>query len=549
MEQRLRKERNKLFARIILIMLAVWLTVSSVYCAAFLNVERERQKNQQLSDLTELTQLLNLTNGNFESIDEVFLKNFDLLYDEKKGEKNSNAQILITAQKTNKVIVDTSKSIIGVHFYLKWRVDSTMEAYGLIDYDTIRKALSDKQYNRIKKYLASTRKDGNYYELVCTKCRFENMNIIPLELKIKLIDGKDNRFVINDNVEVYDLSSNAAEGEPVYESSGVERNTIVTEFLVNKIYNEDLIASMTDKQKKESSVIVPKGPFEDIFYVTNYLGFNGELYANADDDVWTIQYAKKINLIETCRNDLVIGVSLIFGFFLTIAVVFCVMIWNRIKHQIVEEYKRIEFTNALAHDIKTPLFVISGYASSLREDIDIDERDKYLDKILEQTEDINALVHRMLDFSKLDSYNIKPNYTEFSLLMLVQDVVKNYINLPDGKTLNVTVSVDSNINADKELVKQALENLIENAVNYSVKESVIEINVDGKSLTISNACDNLTKSDIKNLTQPYFRKDKSRNQKGNGLGLSIVKSIFELNKAKFSIKLKNNIISFRVNFL
>ena len=93
-----------------------------------------------------------------------------------------------------------------------------------------------------------------------------------------------------------------------------------------------------------------------------------------------------------------------------------------------------------------------------------------------------------------------------------------------------------------------MENLIDNAVIYSLPDSEIEIEVESKSFSVSNRCDNLTKADLKNLTQPYYRKDKSRNRKGNGLGLSIVKSIADLHNTKLIIKLKNDIISFKISF-
>jgi signal transduction histidine kinase len=73
----------------------------------------------------------------------------------------------------------------------------------------------------------------------------------------------------------------------------------------------------------------------------------------------------------------------------------------------------------LAHDIKTPVFVISGYAYSLKEDIDISERNFYIDNIIEEADEINDLVQKMLNFSKLDSYSMKLNKTEFDLFKAV----------------------------------------------------------------------------------------------------------------------------------
>lgn len=548
MERRLKKERNKLYLRITLIMLTVWLTVSIVFCTIFLNVKKYKIQNEELMNISTFTKFLSLVYNemNHLDVDKSFLEKYDLVYDEQNEENNYKTQLIISDKKANKVVVDTTKTV-GVRFLLKGTDDYSPEAYGLINYDSIRGKLNEEQYNYIKKLLSTTRNDGNYYELICTKLQFRGLYIIPLELKLVLVDGKDKRFVIDDNVETFDLSENIIKKAAVFDSSDVARNKIPNSFILNKEFNNDYISSLNNEQKKQHAVMEPTGFLEYIVYVSNYQDFEGGSEYETEN-ILLFQYAKRINLFDYCKDELIINIAVIFLFFLTIAVILCVMIWRTVKTQIIEEHKRIEFTNALAHDIKTPLFVISGYAYSLKEDIDSGERDIYIDKILDQSDSINSLVHNMLDLSKLDSYSVKLNLSEFDLSELVSDITKNYIKLPDNKTIKVSVSGNNIIKADRELVKQAVENLIDNAVIYSLPDSEIEINVESKSITVSNRCDNLTKADLKNLTQPYYRKDKSRNRKGNGLGLSIVKSIADLHNTKLIIKLKNDIISFKISF-
>lgn len=548
MERRLKKERNKLYLRITLIMLTVWLTVSIVFCTIFLNVKKYKIQNEELMNISTFTKFLSLVYNemNHLDVDKSFLEKYDLVYDEQNEENNYKTQLIISDKKANKVVVDTTKTV-GVRFLLKGTDDYSPEAYGLINYDSIRGKLNEEQYNYIKKLLSTTRNDGNYYELICTKLQFRGLYIIPLELKLVLVDGKDKRFVIDDNVETFDLSENIIKKAAVFDSSDVARNKIPNSFILNKEFNNDYISSLNNEQKKQHAVMEPTGFLEYIVYVSNYQDFEGGSEYETEN-ILLFQYAKRINLFDYCKDELIINIAVIFLFFLTIAVILCVMIWRTVKTQIIEEHKRIEFTNALAHDIKTPLFVISGYAYSLKEDIDSGEREIYIDKILDQSDSINSLVHNMLDLSKLDSYSVRLNLSEFDLSELVSDITKNYIKLPDNKTIKVSVSGNNTIKADKELVKQAVENLIDNAVIYSLPDSEIKIEVESKSITVSNRCDNLTKADLKNLTQPYYRKDKSRNRKGNGLGLSIVKSISDLHNTKLIIKLKNDIISFKISF-
>lgn len=546
MEKRLKKERNKLYRRITLIMTAVWLTVSTVFCVVFLNVQKYKLQSEELTNLSVFTEYMNIVYSDFSEIDKFFFDRFNLIYDEKKGNENFNSHMIITDLSTNEVIVDTQKTV-GVRYIIKGATDNNLAAFGLINYDSIRGLLTDGEFKAIKKLLTAAPKNGNYYELICTRCQFRGIYIVPLTMKIVLVDGKDKRFKLDDEVCTFDLEKNRIKKAAVFKSGDTSRNVIPADFLLNKAYQKDLISFVDKKQQKESSITVSAGFPESIIYVSNNQDYDYGSYYNMKK-TWMFQYAKKINFFDFYKDELMINFAVIFAFFLIIAVILCLMIWKTVKTQIIEEHKRVEFTNAFAHDIKTPLFVISGYAYSLQEDIDADERDKYLDKILEQTEDINSLVHRMLNFSKLDSYSTRLNISEFDLYEMVEAVANGFVKLPDDKKINLSRSGDNLVKADRGLIKQAVENLVENAVLYSAPESVIEVNVDGKTLTVSNPCDNLTKEDLKKLTQPYFRKDKSRNSKGNGLGLSIVKSIADLHKFKFIIRLKNDVISFAICF-
>ena len=67
-----------------------------------------------------------------------------------------------------------------------------------------------------------------------------------------------------------------------------------------------------------------------------------------------------------------------------------------------EEYRR-NFTNAMAHEMKTPLSVIRGFAENLTENPDTGKKDYYLDQIIRQTEEMDGNVKEMIQVSKLDS--------------------------------------------------------------------------------------------------------------------------------------------------
>ena len=544
MKDRLKKQRNMLIQKIILIMLAVWLITSAVFCAVRLNMEKTNIQNRELTNLAHAKQVLIAGNGSFEAVNRAFLESTDFINNNNISGSSYNSQFIITDRITDKLIADTAGTI-AVRFSVKQGDDSAFDVIGLLDYDLIQNALSEAELDEIIKLLNTKRDDGNYYELICTKLQMSNSLFIPLELKIVLVNGTDTRFTLDDNVAVFGLEENKIKDNEMFYSSDIKRNTIPTEFITDKKYNPDLISLLSKEEKDQATAIVPAGGLDVIFYASDFLNYDNSSYISPDDD-WVIQYAKRANLFDSCKNDLAIGVCMIFLFILIIAVILCVMIWHNVKAQNIQEQKRLDLTNKLAHDIKTPVFVISGYAYSLKEDIDRNERDFYIDNIIEEADEINDLVQKMLNFSKLDSYTMKLNKTEFDLFEAVQKAAEKYTALPENKTIALTQSGDNMICADRELMETVIQNLIDNAVKYSLPETEITIEVNGNTLSVSNQTEPLTKSELKQLLQPYYRKDKSRSKKGNGLGLSIVKSILDLHEAKYIVEMTGNILTITV---
>ena len=530
MEKRLKKQRNRLFLKVTLILLAVWLTVSATYCAIRLYSEKNDIQRQSLSDFAYIKQIVASGIGYNSIIDAIYLDHKLFEPDKQELDDFFDSQIIVTDQKTDTVIVDTAKKI-GAEFVLKLTEESYSPVYGLIDYDTIRNALTAGEFENIKGYLTSDPVDGRHYELVCTKFYLHYVDIVPVELKIVLTEGGNSWFISDEIIETYSLDKNIDKDKDIFECGNMKRNTIPVDFMLNGSYNRDYISRLSKDEQKQAVVTVPTGMFEYIFYSSDFLFYGG-------GDSNFIQFAKQFNLLKSCGRELVIGIAIIFVFFLTIAVILCLMIWTMVKSQILQEQKRADMTGALAHDIKTPLFVISGYAYSLKEDIDSSERDEYLDNIIEQTERINSLVHNMLNLSKLDSYSITLNRSDFDLSELTAETLRDYTSLPGGRKITLTHSGSNEINADKELINTVVRNLTDNAVKYSMPDSEIKIDVTDRTLRVSNPSEELSRSELKQIWQPYVRKDKSRSKKGNGLGLSIVKSILDLHGAKYDAQMK-----------
>ena len=553
MKEKLKKQKKRLFMRVVLILFAVWISVSSAYCAILLYSEKNKVQNNELANLSYAKQRLSEITHYYYLNEYGYNSLIDLLYYNNSTERNWNSQVDIIDTKSQEVVVNTANKMI-VNYGFKARADAPSSTYCFIDYNTVRNSLTDEQYDLIKKWLNTQRDDGKNYDVICTKFQIISEEIIPLELQITVTGSDSNWYIFDEVVETITLEKNTIQDAAVYVCNEMKRNIIPKEFFLNGVETNDFISMLTPEQRKSTVEMVPIGMFKYIFSTADYISYYDEdlnyLYEYDETESKIsiiIQYAKKIDMLEICKMKIVVGVSLIFGFFLIIAIIMYFMIWKMITTQARQEQNRIDLTNALAHDIKTPLFVISGYAYSLKEDIDDNERDTYLEKIIEQTDKINNMVHKMLNLSKLNSYTMTLNRTDFDLYELIKEILDDYTMLPDGKVIVQKHSGESTINADKDLIRTALQNLIDNAVNYSLPKTEINIEVNNSDVKITNESEQLTKTDLKQIWQPYVRKDKSRHDKGNGLGLSIVKSIFDLHGVTYKAEMNNQtfICSFR----
>lgn len=75
-----------------------------------------------------------------------------------------------------------------------------------------------------------------------------------------------------------------------------------------------------------------------------------------NDKEYVVYYTQRFNVLEGCIGNILTATGILFLFFLIIGTILTVMMWRTLKMQIVEEQKRRDMNNALAHDIKTPLF-------------------------------------------------------------------------------------------------------------------------------------------------------------------------------------------------
>ncbi|MCR4649541.1 MAG: HAMP domain-containing histidine kinase [Lachnospiraceae bacterium] len=200
-----------------------------------------------------------------------------------------------------------------------------------------------------------------------------------------------------------------------------------------------------------------------------------------------------------------------------------------------EDYRKA-LMNSMAHDLKTPLTVMSGYAENLKLNVQSEKREHYADAIIENTEYMNGIIADVLALSKLESNNDPNSVAKTDFCEIAKEVIVRYEDALNQRGITYTIENSFSKNANTESVKRVLDNLINNAVKYTKDNGSIKIYSKGNSLIIQNTPITPLKTTPSKLWEPFVKDDESRSEKnGTGLGLSIVRSLLQSQGLKAKI--------------
>ena len=200
-------------------------------------------------------------------------------------------------------------------------------------------------------------------------------------------------------------------------------------------------------------------------------------------------------------------------------------VWR--KQERIERVRR-ETTAALAHELKTPLSVLSATAELLGDNLAPEKQAHYLGVIQQQAQRMDGSVRQMLELSRLETGAKALRRTAFSLAELAQERLQ--AALPTDSTIHTEFAAQGEyeVNADRALLTRALDALLENAVQHTPEGGCIMVYLADGVLSVTNTGDAIPADALPRLWEAYYQADPSRSAKGDGLGLSIAKTVFDL---------------------
>jgi PAS domain S-box-containing protein len=214
-----------------------------------------------------------------------------------------------------------------------------------------------------------------------------------------------------------------------------------------------------------------------------------------------------------------------------------ILYFRDVTHETEVDQRKSDFRSTAAHELRTPMASIYGFAEVLlAQDLDEASRKEFTGIIFRQSELMASILNELLDLARIEARRGK----DFELVAtdataLVRKTVSDF-RLPTGRLAPVVTGPAEtwNILVDRKKAQQALLNVLSNAYKYSASGDAVEISIEPEatgSLVAIRTVDQgvgMSPEQVQRVSERFFRADTSGNVPGTGLGMSIVKEIVEL---------------------
>jgi signal transduction histidine kinase len=201
---------------------------------------------------------------------------------------------------------------------------------------------------------------------------------------------------------------------------------------------------------------------------------------------------------------------------------------------------RRQMTADIAHDLRTPLSVITGYLEGLKDGV-LKPTPKRFAAMYEESVYLQRLIEDLRTLSLADAGELSMDYQPAEPARLLERSGAFYVHQAEQSQVKLVVTADLDLPAvrvDAERIQQVLGNLLSNALHYTPENGRIELRAareDGHvRIDVQDSGAGISGEALPHIFERFYRGDDSRHASGSGLGLAIAKSIVELHGGRIS---------------
>lgn len=227
-----------------------------------------------------------------------------------------------------------------------------------------------------------------------------------------------------------------------------------------------------------------------------------------------------------------------------------------VNERMKSEHFRTELITNVSHDIKTPLTSIINYVDLLeKEEIDNEKAREYLEVLSRQSARLKKLIDDLIEASKASTGNLNVSLERCELGVLIDQCAGEYAEKLKAAGLELVVTKPEEpvtIMADGRHMWRVFDNLLNNVCKYAMAGTRVYINLDKEAGRATVTFRNISASQLnisgEELMERFVRGDSSRNTEGSGLGLSIARSLVQLQNGELELTVDGDLFKVVLRF-
>ncbi|MDQ0974809.1 signal transduction histidine kinase [Neobacillus niacini] len=219
-----------------------------------------------------------------------------------------------------------------------------------------------------------------------------------------------------------------------------------------------------------------------------------------------------------------------------------------VNSELKSERLKTELITNVSHDIRTPLTSIITYVDLLKKEKDPSKVEQYIEVLDQKSKRLKVLTDDLFDAAKASSGNIPVQFERIDIISLITQGLGEVNDKIEHLDLAFKFSHPKDkvyVQADGKLLWRSIENVLSNIFKYTLKGSRVYIDIEVLENEILLTFKNISAYELNisadELMERFKRGDESRSSNGSGLGLSIAKSLIEIQKGEFSIQVDGDL--------